>query len=110
MNIRAREMADAIKAETNGRVEISIFPSSQLGSDTDTLSQIRSGAVEFFYLIRPDLMDVRARRFDQRDRLRFPGLRGGLDRMDGALGAYVRRQIAAAGLVPMKTIWDNGFR
>jgi TRAP-type C4-dicarboxylate transport system substrate-binding protein len=50
MNVRAREMADAIKAETNGRVEISIFPSSQLGSDTDTLSQIRSGAVEFFTL------------------------------------------------------------
>jgi tripartite ATP-independent transporter DctP family solute receptor len=30
--------------------------------------------------------------------------------MDGELGAYVRRQIAAAGLVPMETIWDNGFR
>jgi TRAP-type C4-dicarboxylate transport system substrate-binding protein len=50
MNIRAREMADAIKAETNGRVEINIFPSNQLGSDTDMLSQLRSGGIEFFTL------------------------------------------------------------
>src|SRR5215831_5399322 len=50
MNVRAREMAAAIKQETNGRFDLQIFPSSQLGSDTDTLSQIRSGGVEFFTL------------------------------------------------------------
>ena len=50
MNQRAKEMADAIKAETNGRVEIQIFPSNQLGSDTDMLSQLRSGGIEFFTL------------------------------------------------------------
>src|SRR5215469_6021168 len=50
MNIRAREMATAIKQETNGRFDLQIFPNSQLGSDTDTLSQIRSGGVEFFTL------------------------------------------------------------
>jgi TRAP-type transport system periplasmic protein len=43
-------MAAAIKTETDGRFELQIFPSSQLGSDTDTLSQVRSGAVEFFTL------------------------------------------------------------
>ncbi len=50
MNIRAKEAADKIREETGGRFELSIFPSSQLGSDTDTLSQLRSGAVEFFTL------------------------------------------------------------
>jgi TRAP-type C4-dicarboxylate transport system substrate-binding protein len=50
MNIRAKEMAAAILEETKGRVEIQIFPSSQLGSDTDMLSQLRSGGVEFFTL------------------------------------------------------------
>ena len=50
MNVRAREMAAAIKAETNGRVDLQIFPNNQLGSDTDMLSQIRSGGVEFFTL------------------------------------------------------------
>src|SRR5580704_1769849 len=50
MNVRARQMAAAIKQETSGRFELQIFPSSQLGSDTDTLTQIRSGGVEFFTL------------------------------------------------------------
>ncbi|MBV9556771.1 MAG: TRAP transporter substrate-binding protein DctP, partial [Pseudolabrys sp.] len=47
---RAREMAAAVKTETNGRVEIQVFPNNQLGSDTDMLSQLRSGALEFFTL------------------------------------------------------------
>src|SRR4051794_27616863 len=35
LNVRAREMSAAIKAETNGRVDLQIFPNNQLGSDTD---------------------------------------------------------------------------
>ena len=35
---------------TDGRVEIRMFPNSQLGTDTDMLSQVRSGAIEFFSL------------------------------------------------------------
>src|SRR5476651_2025056 len=31
-----------------GRVEISMFPNNALGGDTDMLSQLRSGALEFF--------------------------------------------------------------
>src|SRR6476646_10717503 len=45
MNARAKEMAAAIKAETQGRFDLQIFPNNQLGSDTDMLSQIRSGGV-----------------------------------------------------------------
>ncbi len=48
INVRGREMSAAIKQETGGRVDVQLFPNSQLGSDTDTLSQLRSGGVEFF--------------------------------------------------------------
>ena len=34
---------NAIAKETNGRVEIAIFPNNQLGGDTDMLAQVRSG-------------------------------------------------------------------
>src|ERR1700735_5912318 len=50
LNMRAKEMAAAIKAETNGRFDLQLFPNNQLGSDTDVLSQLRSGGVEFFTL------------------------------------------------------------
>ena len=50
LNVRAREAMERIKQESNGRIEIQIFPNNQLGSDTDMLSQLRSGAIEFFTL------------------------------------------------------------
>ena len=50
MNIRANEGVARVLEATGGRVEIKVFPNNQLGSDTDMLSQLRSGAVEFFTL------------------------------------------------------------
>ena len=50
MNVRLKEATEAILKETNGRLEVQVFPSNQLGSDTDTLSQLRSGGVEMFNL------------------------------------------------------------
>src|SRR3981081_4829039 len=48
INKRAAEACDAIRAATNGRVDIQIFPNSQLGGSTDMLSQVRSGALDIF--------------------------------------------------------------
>ncbi|MFX5956661.1 hypothetical protein ABTF01_19915, partial [Acinetobacter baumannii] len=48
VNKRAQEAIDRIRNATNGRMEIKLFPANQLGSDTDLMSQIRNGGVEFF--------------------------------------------------------------
>ncbi|MBN9115854.1 MAG: TRAP transporter substrate-binding protein DctP, partial [Pandoraea sp.] len=48
VNKRAQEAIDRIRNATDGRLEIKLFPSNQLGSDTDLMSQIRNGGVEFF--------------------------------------------------------------
>jgi tripartite ATP-independent transporter DctP family solute receptor len=110
LNVRAKEAMDRIKAQTNGRVDIEIFPNNQLGSDTDMLSQLRSGAIEFFTLsglILSTLVPAAS----------INGLGfawGSYDQvwpaMDGALGAYIRAQIAKSGLHAMEQAWDNGFR
>ena len=41
-----------ILKESNGRLSIDVYSSGQLGSDTDTLSQVRSGAIDFQALRR----------------------------------------------------------
>jgi tripartite ATP-independent transporter DctP family solute receptor len=110
MNARAREMADAIKAETGGRVEIQIFPSNQLGSDTDMLSQLRSGGIEFFTLSGLILSTLVPAASINGVGFAFPDYDSVWKAMDGELGAYVRGQIAKANLVAMDKIWDNGFR
>lgn len=110
MNIRAKEMVDAIKAETNGRVEIQIFPSNQLGSDTDMLSQLRSGGIEFFTLSGLILSTLVPVASINGIGFAFPDYPSVWKAMDGELGQYVRNQIAKVNLVAMEKIWDNGFR
>lgn len=110
MNIRAREMAATIKQETNGRFDLQIFPNSQLGSDTDTLSQIRSGGVEFFTLSGLILSTLVPATSINGMGFAFADYDTVWKAMDGELGAYIRAQIAKANLIAMEKIWDNGFR
>jgi tripartite ATP-independent transporter DctP family solute receptor len=110
MNVRAKEMADAIRAETRGRVEIQIFPSNQLGSDTDTLGQLRSGGVDFFTLSGLILGTLVPAAQISGIGFAFPDYGTVWKAMDGELGAWIRAQIAKKDLVVMDKIWDNGFR
>ena len=110
MNVRAKEMAAAIKTETNGRFDLQIFPNNQLGSDTDMLSQIRSGGIEFFTLSGLILATLVPAASINGIGFAFPDYDTVWKAMDGDLGAYVRGEIAKANLVVMDKIWDNGFR
>jgi tripartite ATP-independent transporter DctP family solute receptor len=110
LNTRAKEMSAAIKTETNGRVDIQIFPNNQLGADTDVLSQLRSGGVEFFTMSGLILATLVPAASINGMGFAFPDYPTVWKAMDGELGAYVRGQIAKANLVAMEKIWDNGFR
>jgi tripartite ATP-independent transporter DctP family solute receptor len=110
MNARAKEMAAAIEAETQGRFELEIFPDNQLGSDTEMLRQIRSGGIEFFTLSGLILsISVPAASINGIG-FAFPDYDTVWKAMDGDLGAYVRGEIKKSGLEVMDKIWDNGFR
>jgi TRAP-type transport system periplasmic protein len=110
LNVRAKEMSAAIKAETNGRFDLQIFPNNQLGSDTDMLSQIRSGGVEFFTLSGLILATLVPAASINGIGFAFANYDAVWKAMDGDLGAYVRSEITKANLVVMDKIWDNGFR
>jgi tripartite ATP-independent transporter DctP family solute receptor len=110
MNIRAKEMSDAIKAETQGRVDLQIFPSSQLGTDTDMLSQVRSGGIEFFTLSGLILSTLVPSASISGIGFAFKDYDTVWKAMDGDLGGFIRKEIAKANLVAMDKIWDNGFR
>jgi tripartite ATP-independent transporter DctP family solute receptor len=110
LNVRGLEAAERIKQATDGRVEVNVFPNNQLGSDTDVLSQLRSGAVEFFTmsglilstLVPPASINGVGFAFKDYDQVWAA--------MDGKLGAYVRGEIGKRGLLAMERIWDNGYR
>ena len=110
MNVRAKEMADAIRAETKGRVDIQIYPNNQLGSDGDMLSQLRSGGIEFFTLSGLILGQLVPASQISGVGFAFPDYATVWKAMDGELGAWIRAQILKKDLVAMDKIWDNGFR
>jgi tripartite ATP-independent transporter DctP family solute receptor len=111
LNIRAQEAAGKIKDETGGRFELQIFPSSQLGSDTDTLGQIRSGAVDFFTLSGLILSTYVPAASINGIGFAFKDYDTVWKTMDGTLGEFVRTEIAKSGsIVAFANMWDNGFR
>jgi TRAP-type C4-dicarboxylate transport system substrate-binding protein len=82
VNVRLKEAIEAIAKDTQGQVEVALFPNNQLGSDPDMLSQVRFGALELATFAA----------------------------MDGEVGNHIRRSIEKFKLQPFDTVWDNGFR
>jgi len=110
VNKRAQEAIDRIRTATGGRLEIKLFPANQLGSDTDLLSQIRNGGVEFFNQASVVLSTLVPAAGIINTGFAFHDYNEVWKAMDGPLGAYVRAQIEKVGLLTMSKAWDNGFR
>ncbi len=110
LNIRTTEAAARIKEKTGGKVEIQVFPNNQLGSDTDMLSQLRSGALEFFTLSGLILSTLVPVASINGVGFAFKDYSQVWPTMDGALGALVRGEIAKRGLYAFGKMYDNGYR
>jgi TRAP-type transport system periplasmic protein len=111
LNVRAMEAAERIAKETNGQVTINVFPNNQLGNDTDMLSQLRSGALEFFTIsgvnVLSQLVPISSMwgvgfAWANDDAVHMA--------LDGELGKFLRAQFSKVGLLAMDTIWSSGFR
>ena len=108
--IRLAEAVERIKTQTDGKVVINLFPSNQLGSDTDMLGQVRAGALET--VIMPGVVlatlvpmaSLNSVGFAFKD---YPAV---WKAMDGGVGSHIRSHIAKTNLVVQDKIWDNGFR
>jgi TRAP-type transport system periplasmic protein len=110
LHIRAKAAADAIRVETQGRLDIQVYPSNQLGGDTDMFSQLRAGGIEFCTLSGLILSTLVPAAAINGVGFAFPDYASAWRAMDGEVGAYVRSQITKANLVVMDRMWDNGFR
>lgn len=110
VNIRAQEALNRIREATNGRLDIKLFPANQLGSDTDLLSQVRSGGIEFFNQSSAVLATLNPITGIVNTGFAFKNYDAVWRAMDGDLGKYIRKQIGASGLVSVCRAWDNGFR
>ncbi|MEJ8827253.1 TRAP transporter substrate-binding protein [Variovorax humicola] len=99
-----------ILKESGGRLTIEVYSNGQLGSDTDTLSQVRSGAIDFIctagqiYANLIPAAGLSSMPFAFSD---YPTV---WKAMDGDLGNYIRGTFDKANLVPVGKFYDHGFR
>jgi tripartite ATP-independent transporter DctP family solute receptor len=110
VNIRAQEACNKIRQATGGKLDIKVFPANQLGSDTDLLSQVRSGGVEFFNQASSILATLTPAAGIVNTGFAFPDYDTVWKAMDGDLGGYIRSQIEKSGILTVSRPWDNGFR
>ena len=111
LNIRANEAAERIAKETDGRVALQIFPNNQLGNDSDMLSQLRAGGLEFFTISGVNVLSQLVP-ISSMWGLGFawPSDDAVHKALDGELGKFLRGQFPKVGLLAMDTIWSSGFR
>lgn len=110
LNVRTNEMIQKITAETNGRVQINLFPNGQLGGDTDMVSQLRTGAIDIFptsgnvlEVFAPEVSIYNVA-FAWKDDDQVWAA------MDGGLGAYLRKSLEPAGIIAFEKMVGWGFR
>src|SRR5215212_4894307 len=110
MVVRLQEAAEAIKKDTNGELNISVFPSSQLGGDLEVLSQLRLGAIQFYPLAGAQLSTLVPIASLNGVGFAFQTMDDVWKAVDGDVGALIRKAISDAGLFVFDKMFDNGFR
>jgi TRAP-type transport system periplasmic protein len=99
-----------IAKESDGRLTIEVYPNGQLGSDTDTVSQVRSGAIDFVCTagtIWGNLVPVTS---INTVAFAFSDYATVWKAMDGDLGAHMRAAFDKVNLVAVGKVFDHGFR
>jgi tripartite ATP-independent transporter DctP family solute receptor len=110
LNVRMTEMWRAVSAETKGRLQVQMFPNNALGGDTAMLTQLRSGALQFFTLDGGILQSVVPVAAIQGVGFAFKDAQQAFHAFDGPLGDYVRNEIKAKGIWVFDKMWDIGMR
>jgi TRAP-type transport system periplasmic protein len=110
LTVRLSEAAKDIAARSSGRLVVTVFPNSQLGGDPEMLSQVRAGGIELLAAPSMTLSTLVPLSGLPSVGFAFQSYDQVWAAMDGGVGEIVRDAIGKAGVVPMKKVWDNGFR
>ena len=110
LTVRLIEAAHAIGEQSSGRLNVTVFPNSQLGGDPEMLSQLRAGGIDLLAAPSLTLSTLVPLSGLPSIGFAFPGYDQVWTAMDGGLGDFVRDAIGKTGITPLKKVWDNGFR
>jgi tripartite ATP-independent transporter DctP family solute receptor len=108
--VRIKEAAEAVRKDTGGRVDLQVYPASQLGSEPDMISQVRTGAIDFMSTAGTNLQTLVPTAGINGVAFAFKDYPAVWAAMDGELGGYVRAAMAKVNLYAFDRCLDNGYR
>jgi tripartite ATP-independent transporter DctP family solute receptor len=106
-------MWQAIAAETNGRVETTVYPENNKlpGGDPDALKMLIAGEIQFFTLMGGIIGTVVPVAEAQQLPFAFKSAAEAHKTIDGPLGKYIGQEMAAKGMYLFPVAgFDNGMR
>ena len=110
INVRAIGAFEKIRRDTNGQLDIRLFPNNQLGGVTAMLTQLRSGAIEMHVGAGGVLDSVVPVASIENVAYAFPTRHVVFDAMDGDLGKVIRAAILDKQIMSLDRVWENGYR
>src|SRR5436190_3613805 len=106
--LRLKEMAERVRADTGGRMQIDVHGAGALGSDNQMLGMVQKGELELYMAgnVWGPLVPV----------TEMPGLpftfkapKDVFAAIDGDVGDYIRAEMTAKGIHQFRRGFDNGF-
>ena len=105
----ARRFADQVNRETDGRIEIRVYPNAELGDEVSAVQQVSYGGIDFCRCSLSNLSDYS----EETLVLQLPYLYENRDHMwrvlDGEIGVQVKDSFQGSGMVALSW-FDAGVR
>ncbi|WP_299559364.1 TRAP transporter substrate-binding protein [uncultured Sulfitobacter sp.] len=106
----AMEQVDAeLRARTEGRVGIEIFPSSQLGGERELIESIQLGNVDMAFVSSAPLAAFSASFYVMDMPFLFKDREAVYSVLDGEIGQEMLAELSQVGIMGLG-YWENGFR
>jgi len=110
INTRGEEAMESVKRESNGRLEVRVFPDNQLGGDNDMTAQVRAGALDLYTAAATSAGTIVPLAGIVNTAFAFPDDTKAWEAMDGDLGKHVIAAFARLNFYVFDKMWANGFR
>jgi tripartite ATP-independent transporter DctP family solute receptor len=101
--------AERVKAKTNGRIEIQVAHSAQLGDDAAMITALRSGTLDMSANSQGAIANVVPEYAAIGLPFLFSDVQKAYQMLDGPVGEDLAKRSAAKGMVVLG-FWDNGIR
>ena len=105
----AVKLAELVKQRTNGDVEITVYPSNQLGNDAAMINGTRGGTIDLVSSGASNFNGIVANTAAMELPFVFRNAQHAYTVLDGSIGTGILNELAPHGLKGL-AYWENGWR